>query len=32
MYIKRNDFETFKELEKLGKKWETELAKSKIRG
>ena len=32
MYIKRNDFETFEELEDLGKEWETELAKSKIRG
>ena len=32
MYIKRNDFETFEELEDLGKEWETELAKSKITG
>ena len=32
MYIKRNDFDTFEELEDLGKEWEIELAKSKIRG
>ena len=25
MYIKRNDFNTFEELEDLGKKWEIEL-------
>ena len=31
-YFKRNHFETFEELEDLGKEWETELAKSKIRG
>ena len=31
MYIKRSDFETFEEHEDLGKEWETELPKFKIR-
>ena len=31
-YIKHNDFDRFEELEYLGKEWEIELAKSKIRG
>ena len=32
VYIKRNDFDTFKELEDLGKEWKIELEKSKIKG
>ena len=32
VYINRNDFDTFKELEDLGKEWEIELEKSKIKG
>ena len=32
MYIKRNDFDIFEELEDLGKEWEIELKKSEIRG
>ena len=31
MYIKCNDFDTFEELEDLGKEWEIELKKSKIK-
>ena len=32
IYIKRNDFDTFKKLEDLGKEWEIELKKSEIKG
>ena len=32
MYIKRNDFDTFRELEDLSKEWEIELKKSEIKG
>ena len=32
MYIKRNDFDTFEELEDFGKEWEIELKKSEIKG
>ena len=32
MYIKRKDFNTFEELEDLGKEWEIELKKSEIKG
>ena len=32
MYIERNNFKTFEKLEDLGKEWETELLKPKIRG
>ena len=32
MYIMRNDFDTFEELEDLGKEWEIELKKSEIKG
>ena len=31
MYIKPNDFDTFEEHEDLGREWEIELEKSKIR-
>ena len=32
IYIKRNDCDTFEELEDLGKEWEIELKKSEIKG